>query len=97
MVTEAVEDNDKDITAEGCLLRIRDLERIDQLNASAEKRQNDTFREIELYRELVALRLRKISDAFIAQSEIVPLVPTSNEDSAGESEVTVPEKSTDDD
>ena len=61
--------------AAGFASRLREFDCIDRLLASAEKRRIATIREIELYRKIVAARVKETSDKFIAQSENVPLAP----------------------
>jgi len=86
-----VEKNDVLITAEGFVARLPTLECIERMLASVENRRNVVFREIEFHRELVSMRVRKISDEFIAQSENVPLAPLGDETSR-ESDGTVSQK-----
>jgi hypothetical protein len=77
--TTFVEENDGLITAEGFASRLSTLDGIERMLTSAEHRRNVVYREIEFHRELAAMRARKISDDFIARSDNIQLLPSSNE------------------
>ncbi len=59
-----VPDSEKD-SAELFLNLINQYKGVDKMIASAERRRDETFREIERRREHLARRLRKVSDEII--------------------------------
>ena len=57
--------NAEAIAAQAFMLRCTELEAAERMLASAEKRRNETLREISLRREIVARQLREKSDRVI--------------------------------
>jgi hypothetical protein len=66
------------ITAQAIALRARELEKIDDMLASAERRRNSMLKEVILYREVLSAHLGEIIDVIEGNEDDLSIAPPSN-------------------
>ena len=64
------------ILSHALILKLNDIERLEKLIASAEKRRDDLLKSIEARRQILAKRLKESSDALIDELEIEDPTPS---------------------